>query len=207
MEPEGSLRHSHHLSLSWASSIQSIPPTTSWGPILVLSSHLRLDLPSVLFPSDFPSKILDTPLLCTIRATLERTLIQLKPGHIRNIPPLGLFLMFTYDIHRREEGQIRVSSRVCVIWERAECGFLQYVGEGSQVVVMREKHRSKCLPHHSCEHSVSSFSQWALTYTLRDQWESVLWEDSGKRTCYPRNWVATEQFVAKPWLVEGLWLC
>ena len=50
--------------------------------------------------------------------------------------------MLTYDIHRREEGQIRVSSRVCVIWERAECGFLQYVGEGSQVVVMREK----CLP-------------------------------------------------------------
>jgi hypothetical protein len=32
-----------HLSLSWASSIQSIPPPpTSWRSILILSSHLRL---------------------------------------------------------------------------------------------------------------------------------------------------------------------
>ena len=42
-----------HLSLSWASSTQSIPPyPTSWRFILILSSHLRLGLPSGLFPSD-----------------------------------------------------------------------------------------------------------------------------------------------------------
>ena len=36
-----------HLSLSWASSIQSIPPQpTSWASILILFSHLRLGLPS-----------------------------------------------------------------------------------------------------------------------------------------------------------------
>ena len=36
-----------HLSLSWPSSIQSIPPhPTSWRSILILSSHLRLGLPS-----------------------------------------------------------------------------------------------------------------------------------------------------------------
>ena len=41
-----------HLSLSWSTSIQSIPPkTTSWRSILILSSHLSLDLPSGLFPS------------------------------------------------------------------------------------------------------------------------------------------------------------
>jgi hypothetical protein len=46
-----------HLSLSWASSIQSIPPhPTSWRPILILSSRLRLSLPSGLFPSRFPTK-------------------------------------------------------------------------------------------------------------------------------------------------------
>ena len=40
-----------HLSLSWASSIQSISPhPTSWRSILILSSHLRLALPSGLFP-------------------------------------------------------------------------------------------------------------------------------------------------------------
>ena len=64
-EPEGSLLHSQascHLSLSWASPIQSIyPHRTSWRSILILSTHLRLDLPSGLLPSGFPSKILYTP--------------------------------------------------------------------------------------------------------------------------------------------------
>ena len=45
-----------NLSLSWASSIQSILPyPTSWRSVL-LFSLLRLDLPSGLFPSGFPTK-------------------------------------------------------------------------------------------------------------------------------------------------------
>ena len=44
-----------YLSLSWASPIQSIHPhSTSWRSILILSSHLRVGLPSGLFPSCFP---------------------------------------------------------------------------------------------------------------------------------------------------------
>ena len=51
-----------HLSLSWASPIQSIyPHPTSWRSILILSAHLRPGLPSGLFPSGFPTKTLYTP--------------------------------------------------------------------------------------------------------------------------------------------------
>ena len=51
-----------HLSLPWANPIQSIyPHTTSWRSILILSTHLRLRLPSDLLPSGLSSKTLYTP--------------------------------------------------------------------------------------------------------------------------------------------------
>ena len=59
-----------HMSLSWVSPIQSIfPLPTSWRSILILSTHLRLGLPSGLFPFGFPTKTLYTPLSSPIRAT------------------------------------------------------------------------------------------------------------------------------------------
>ena len=52
-----------HLSLSWASPIQSIyPPPTSWRSILILSTHLRLG-PMWTLPTGFPTKTLYTPSL------------------------------------------------------------------------------------------------------------------------------------------------
>ena len=67
-----------HLSLSWANSIQSPPPPpTSRRSILILSSHLRLVLPSGLFPSGLPIRTLCTPLPSHIRTTCPAHLILL----------------------------------------------------------------------------------------------------------------------------------
>ena len=50
------------LSLFWANPIQSIyPHPTSWTSVLILSTHLRLGLPSGLFLSGFPTKTLYIP--------------------------------------------------------------------------------------------------------------------------------------------------
>jgi len=67
-----------HLSLSWASSIQSIPPhPTSWRSILILYFHLSLGLQSGLFLSGFPTKIQYTPPLYPLHATCPTHLILL----------------------------------------------------------------------------------------------------------------------------------
>ena len=68
-----------HLSLSWASPIQSIyPHPTSWRSILILSTHLRLGLHSGLFPSGLHTKTPYTPLSSPIGATCPAHLILLN---------------------------------------------------------------------------------------------------------------------------------
>jgi hypothetical protein len=65
-------------SLSWARSIQSIPSHPVYlRSILILSTHLRLRLPSGLFPPRFLTNILYAFLFSPIRATCPAHLILL----------------------------------------------------------------------------------------------------------------------------------
>jgi len=63
------------LFLSWVRSSQSTPfqPGSSIS-IEIFSSHQILGLPSGLFPSGIPTKTLQVPLLCLIRATSPASL-------------------------------------------------------------------------------------------------------------------------------------
>jgi hypothetical protein len=74
-----------HLFISWARSNQPMPHSTCWRSILMLSSRLRLGLPSGLFPSGFPTKTFYKPLLSALRAMWLEVLRYLSviavPGH------------------------------------------------------------------------------------------------------------------------------
>jgi len=81
MGPQGSLscsQRARHLSLSWVTCIQSTPShPVSLTSILTLSSHLRVGLPSGLFPSGFPTTVFHTFLVCPMHATCSVHLILL----------------------------------------------------------------------------------------------------------------------------------
>ena len=83
MEPEGSLPHSQvpatYPCLSQINSFHA-PNPTSWRSFFILSSHLRLDHPSALFPSGFPTKRLFSPIYATCTAHLF--LLNLINGRI-----------------------------------------------------------------------------------------------------------------------------
>ena len=67
-----------HLSLSWVSPIESIyPHPTSWRSILILSTHLRLGLPSGSFPPVSPPRPRTPPLSSPLRGNTDFTFRKL----------------------------------------------------------------------------------------------------------------------------------
>ena len=68
-----------HLSLSWARPIQSIyPHPSSWRSILILSTHLRLGLPSGIFPSIKPRLMMIISFPVVLRSNAGHGLLILE---------------------------------------------------------------------------------------------------------------------------------
>jgi hypothetical protein len=73
------------LSLSWARTIQSMPPHPAyWRSNLRLSSHLRLGLPSGLYPSGIPNKTLYTTPLFPHTCYMPRPSHSFRFDHPKN---------------------------------------------------------------------------------------------------------------------------
>jgi hypothetical protein len=89
-------------SLSWDSSIQSIPSHyISLRSVLILSTHLRPGIYNSLFPSGFPTNILYAPLFSPVHATC----------------PVGLILRDLINLIILDEGY--------KLWSSLLCSFLQ----------------------------------------------------------------------------------
>jgi len=90
------------------------PHLTFWRCILIIPSHLHLDLPSGLFPSSFPSKTLYIPLIPPVRATY--------PAHL-------ILDLMTRIIFGEEYGSLR--SSVCSFFFPPSCYWFPFRSEYS----------------------------------------------------------------------------
>jgi hypothetical protein len=125
-----------HWSLSWASSIQSLPShPISPRSILILSTHLRLGLPSGLFPSGFPTNILYAFLVSPIRTTCPTHLILLRIS-IYVVNNFGFWIRWIdlLDLHQSQLQIIITVSLIHTIYNHSTLIFSVYFHYSSLAV-------------------------------------------------------------------------
>ena len=169
MEPEGSLPHSHvpttcHCPEPDKSS--PFPHPTSWRSILILSSHLRLGLPSGLFPSGFPTE------------TLHATLL---PPYVPHAPPISLIWSCDQIGGRSQwpRGQRRRSAaaRLLRLWVRIPPEAWMSVCCDCCVL------SSRSLSDWLITHLEESYRMWCIVLCdLETSWMRSPWPTGGCRT-------------------------
>lgn len=80
----------HHCTLSWSRRIQSTSsnPISLWFTLILYSHLLCLDIPSALFISGFPAKIVDAFVISLIHATCPIHLTPFVKSTNHEVPPL-----------------------------------------------------------------------------------------------------------------------
>ena len=133
-----------HLSLPWASPIQSIyPHPTSWRSILMLFTHLRLGLPSGLFPSGFPKKTLYTPLSSPIPPHAQPISLA-----CRGLPSQNIKLTILVDIkvaaNRRDSTAISPTLLFCRQSSHSVAGVRRKPSQtpGTEQIIYHKTYRS-----------------------------------------------------------------
>ena len=135
MEPEVPFTSARHLSLFWATSVQSMPPhPTSWISILILSCQVRHGPSSGLIPSGFPTKTKFTPTLSLLHPTCRDYLsfVTYSEETIFRTQLVGEFI-----INLGTKFQTRISSALLVNFIKAAEMFFFYI-------------QTKCSPEKCC---------------------------------------------------------
>ena len=149
-----------HLSLSWASPIQSIyPHPTSWRSVLIVSTHLRLGLPSGLFPSGSHTKTL-YPL--SIKLVFLYTIVRGSFQEFCTLYVFSLKLNLFYKIH------LQAFNLISIVLYHSGPTFRQVLYSCQEAFVFSASDYSGHLIRHLLSASEAFPTEWFLQF-----WEQV----------------------------------
>ena len=153
-----------------------MPLPTSWKPVLILCSHLRLGLPSFLLPSGFPIKILYARFVFRILATCPAHLIhpdlitRMIFGEEYKLESFSLFslLLSSYSVPLRPKYPFQNP-----ILQNHQPTFLPHCERPSFIPIhnIRHNYSSVCLNHH-----ILVEERWEYMCAETCEGKKILWK-------------------------------